>query len=245
MNKYCFLVPVFNHTEGIRNTIARLAKYQLDCIVVNDGSEQVCHDAIATLARQHDWLHVIHRLTNCGKGAAVKAGLALAAELGFTHALQVDADEQHDLTAIAALIEQSNTKPGATILGVPVFDASVPKIRHISRYLTHIWVWINTLSFSIEDSMCGFRIYPLKPTLDVIDEVRLGDRMDFDTEILVRLHWLGMKFVSVPVNICYPVDGISHFHMVRDNWLITKMHTRLFFCMLPRLPTLLKRTFSG
>lgn len=245
MNKLCFLVPVYNHTNGIRNTIARLQKYQRDCIVVNDGSDQPCHDAIATLAQSHDWLHVIHQPTNYGKGAAVKAGLQRAAELGFTHALQVDADEQHDLTAIPALIERSEAQPDATILGVPVFDASVPTIRHFSRYLTHVWVWINTLSLSIEDSMCGFRIYPLAATLDLFNSVELGDRMDFDTEVLVRLHWRGMQFISVPVNTYYPVDGISHFRMVRDNWLITKMHTKLFFLMLPRLPLLLKRAFGG
>ena len=116
MNKLCFLVPVFNHTEGIRNTVARLAKFELDCIVIDDGSDQDCHDAIATLALQHDCLHVIHRLSNFGKGAAVKTGLERAAELGFTHALQVDADEQHDLSASPELIEQSNVAPNATIL---------------------------------------------------------------------------------------------------------------------------------
>jgi hypothetical protein len=39
----------------------------------------------------------------------------------------------------------------------------------------------------------------------------------------------------------YPVDGISHFRLLRDNWLITLMHTRLFFGMLRRAPRLLAR----
>jgi hypothetical protein len=37
----------------------------------------------------------------------------------------------------------------------------VPKGRLYGRYATHVWIWINTLSFEIRDSMCGYRVYPL------------------------------------------------------------------------------------
>jgi len=43
----------------------------------------------------------------------------------------------------------------------------------------------------------------------------------------------------------YPVDGVSHFNAVHDNVLISWMHTRLFFGMLLRLPTLLRRKLNG
>jgi glycosyltransferase involved in cell wall biosynthesis len=241
MVELCFLVPVYNHAEGICNTIEALAKYQRTCIVVDDGSESTCRNAIASLGEQHSWVHVIHRPQNAGKGAAVKTGLSAAADLGFSHALQVDADEQHDLSAIDVFIEQSGVYPDATILGTPVFDISVPKVRHYSRYLTHVWVWINTLSFSIKDAMCGFRIYPVEATVALCNSTTTGDRMDFDTEVLVRLYWRGMKFINLPVRTYYPEDGVSHFRMLQDNWLITKMHARLFAGMLLRSPLLLKR----
>ena len=57
--------------------------------------------------------------------------------------------------------------------GVPLYDASVPKGRLYGRYLTHVWVWINTVSFAIRDSMCGFRVYPLPPVLRLIDDLPL------------------------------------------------------------------------
>lgn len=44
------------------------------------------------------------------------------------------------------------------ICGYPLFDESVPKGRLYARYLTHVMVWINSLSLQIRDSMCGFRV---------------------------------------------------------------------------------------
>jgi hypothetical protein len=41
--------------------------------------------------------------------------------------------------------------------------------------------------------------------------------------------------------VTYPQDGLSHFRLGLDNWLITKMHTRLAFGMLVRAPLLLWR----
>ena len=89
--------------------------------------------------------------------------------------------------------------------------------------------------------MCGFRVYPLAPVVQLIDQVRLGERMDFDTEILVRLYWRQVPMRWYPVRVIYPAGGLSNFRLWQDNWLISKMHTRLFFGMLLRLPVLLWR----
>jgi hypothetical protein len=117
----------------------------------------------------------------------------------------------------------------------------VPKGRLYGRYLTHIWVWINSLSLSIPDSMCGFRVYPLAPTLELIDSVAIGRRMDFDSEILVRLSWLNQPMQWLPIRVRYPADGLSHFRLLHDNALISLMHAKLFFGMLLRAPLILWR----
>ncbi|WP_315982747.1 hypothetical protein [Aliamphritea spongicola] len=118
-------------------------------------------------------------------------------------------------------------------------------MRYYGRYLTHVWVWINTLSFSIRDTMCGFRLYPLAPLVTQFNEEHCGDRMDFDTEVLVRWYWRGGLVINQPVNVRYPLDGVSHFDVWRDNVLITVMHSRLFFGMLRRLPGLIWRKFRA
>jgi glycosyltransferase involved in cell wall biosynthesis len=241
----CLLVPVYDHEGAIAATLATLKVHALPCIAVDDGSHEPCAAVLRALASsESSWLTLIRLPHNQGKGGAVIAGLEAAQAAGFTHALQVDADGQHDASAVPQLLAASRAAPRALITGIPLYDASVPRSRLYGRYLTHVWVWINTLSLRIRDSMLGFRVYPLDATLHVIRTQNIGRRMDFDTEIMVRMFWDGVDVVSVPTRVNYPLDGVSHFHLLRDNVLITRMHTRLFFGMLWRLPRLLRRRLA-
>jgi predicted LPLAT superfamily acyltransferase len=181
---------------------------------------------------------------NRGKGAAVMTGLRRAYRDGFSHALQVDADGQHNLADIPAMVAKAQAKPDALISGKPEYDESVPKGRLYGRYITHFWVWVETLSFDIQDSMCGFRVYPLAATERLLCQQALTERMDFDIEILVKLYWQGVEILFQPTKVIYPEGGVSHFQAVADNVRITKLHTKLFFGMLKRLPWLLKRKQS-
>jgi hypothetical protein len=167
---------------------------------------------------------------------------ALAA--GYTHALQVDADGQHTLTDVPQFIEAARSSPQAVICGYPVFDGSIPKVRFYGRYLTHALVWLQTLSFEIKDSMCGFRLYPLAAVATLMQRHTIGPRMDFDTDILVRLYWQNVPTRWLPTQVSYPLDGVSHFRMVLDNLRMTALHLRLIGGMLLRLPLLLWRTLT-
>ena len=75
----------------------------------------------------------------------------------------------------------------------------------------------------------------------LINSVKLGKRMDFDPEILVRLAWRNQPMRWLPTQVHYPRDGLSHFRLFHDNALISGMHTKLFFGMLLRLPSILWR----
>lgn len=223
----CLLIPCYNHAGPLAAVLARLAEFKLPCLLVDDGSEPVAAAALDALAAQHPWVSLLRHSHNQGKGGAVMTGLRRAHELGFSHALQVDADGQHDLTDLPALLAEARQHPAALVSGRPLYDDSVPKGRLYGRYITHVWVWIETLSFAIKDSMCGFRVYPLASTCALLERVALGRRMDFDTEVMVRLHWAGVPMRFVPTRVIYPVDGRSHFRLFRDNLDISWMHTRL------------------
>jgi glycosyltransferase involved in cell wall biosynthesis len=240
MHKPCAVIPVYNHEDALPQVVAALRGAELACVLVDDASSPACAAVMDRLAEQAD-IHLLRLPRNQGKGGAVMAGLREAARLGFSHALQVDADGQHDLSDLAAFLDASRAEPQALICGYPHYDASVPKGRLYARYLTHVWVWINCLSLSIRDSMCGFRVYPLPATLALIDNVAIGQRMDFDTEILVRLAWREQPMRWLPIRVHYPQDGLSHFRLWHDNVLISKMHAKLFFGMLARAPQILWR----
>jgi len=238
--KPCAVVPVYNHEDSLPNVVRALLAEDLPCVLVDDGSSPDAAAIIDELAK-HPLVHLLRHSRNQGKGAAVASGLREASRLGFSHALQVDADGQHDLSGVPLFLDRASQAPDALICGYPQYDSSVPKGRLYARYLTHVWVWINTLSLSIRDSMCGFRVYPLQPTLALLDSTALGQRMDFDTEVLVRLHWREQPMVWLPTRVHYPTDGVSHFRLWHDNLLISSMHARLFGGMLLRAPKLLWR----
>lgn len=219
-----------------------LRAHNLTVYIVNDGSDELSTEAMRQLVTES--VKLIHHSENQGKGAAVKTGFRQAFLDGFSHAIQIDADGQHDIDDLPQFIQASSREPLALINGHPKFDESVPRVRYLGRYLTHVWVWINTLSLAIPDSMCGFRLYPLAATNDLLSAEKIGDRMDFDIEFIVRWFWRDYPLKHINTRVIYHQNGHSNFRLLKDNALISRMHCRLFFGMLIRLPNLLARQFA-
>jgi predicted LPLAT superfamily acyltransferase len=236
----CAVVPSHNHFVALGAVVTSLRGAGLDVMIVDDASDEPARSAMAGFHAPANRVEVVRLPVNQGKGGAVIAGLRRAHVRGFTHVVQIDADGQHDLDSLSEVIATARVHPEALISGRPSFDASMPHGRRVGRWITHIWVWVETLSTRIADSMCGYRVYPLDRTLAVLNSERVGQRMDFDPEIMVRLFWRGTPVIHVPVRVIYPGGNSSHFHLLRDNWLISWMHTRLVLAMILRLPSILR-----
>ncbi|MGF6709819.1 glycosyltransferase involved in cell wall biosynthesis [Luteibacter sp. W1I16] len=239
----CAVVPIYNHGRTIAATANALAAHGLPVLIVDDGSDEETRRILDALAEGRGDLRLIRLPRNGGKGAALTAGFLAARDAGHSHVLQIDADGQHDTADVPRFLTEARAAPEAMICGKPIYDHTVPRARLYGRYLTHACVWVETLSFDIHDSMCGYRLYPLAETCAEIARKPLPARMDFDTEIAVRLHWRGVPVRNVPTRVIYPEDGLSHFRMWHDNVRITAMHARLLLGMLPRMPRLILRTF--
>jgi len=236
----CAIVPVYNHEHAVARVVAALRAADLPCLLVDDGSGEVCARELDRLAATVPQTALVRLGVNGGKGAAMLAGFSAAWQRGYSHALQVDADGQHALADVPAFIAAARAAPAALICGRPLFDRSMPAGRRYGRYLTHGLVWLNTLSFAIPDSLCGFRVYPLASVLRLMAEEYIGRRMDFDVEIIVRMYWRGVPMRWLPTAVTYPLDGVSHFRMLRDNARMVALQLRLFGGMLLRLPCLLR-----
>ncbi len=240
----CAIIPVFDHERTIARVVAAVRAAQLPCVLVDDGSKPACARELERLAGEVPETRLVRLSANRGKGRAMIAGFEAASSQGFTHALQIDADGQHSLADVPRLIDEARSHPAALVCARPIFDASMPSVRRYGRWLTHVLVWLETLSFEIPDSLCGFRVYPLEPVMRLLGREHIGARMDFDVEILVRLCWrrVPLRWVATPVT--YPLDGISHFRLVRDNVRMVALQLRLLAGMLARLPALLTRKLA-
>lgn len=243
--KPCVIIPVYNHEHAIGAMVNAVLAHDLPCVLVDDGSAPVCAHVLTQIAAaQPERVTLLQHPNNRGKGGAMLTGFNYVAAAGYSHALQIDADGQHCAADIPRFLTLAAQHPAAVIVGCPEYDATVPKGRLYGRYLTHVWVWINTLSFDIKDSMCGFRVYPLPTLIALIQQKNLCERMDFDPEVLVRLHWQGTEIINLSTRVSYPTDGVSHFRLLFDNLLISRMHAILFFGMLLRAPLLLLRKLT-
>jgi glycosyltransferase involved in cell wall biosynthesis len=235
----CILVPIYNHKDTIAGVLDQVAHFRLPCIVVDDGSDEATRHVLAEQDKHRPWVQVLYRPRNGGKGEAVKTGLLHARERGYSHALQIDADGQHDTRDIPRFLAEAEAYPTALVLGKPVLGTDAPTARRFGRKISQFWVWVETLSLAIGDPLMGFRVYPVPTVVAFMQKQRLGSHMDFDPEIAVRLYWADMPIRNVATPVIYPKDGSSHFRAIQDNLLLTWLHTRLVFGMLCRVPCLL------
>jgi glycosyltransferase involved in cell wall biosynthesis len=241
------LIPSYNPGAKVYDTV-RAARAQWSPVwVVVDGSTDGSAEKLQAMAADDAGLKVIVLPENRGKGAAVLEGASAAARAGFTHVLTMDSDGQHPTDLIPAFMAASQQAPEAMVLGKPVFDADAPRLRVNGRKVSNGWANLETLWMGIGDSLYGFRVYPIAPLCRVMQGQKWMRRFDFDPEAVVRLCWLGVQ----PINLDAPVryfradeGGVSHFNYLRDNTLLTWMHTRLFLGFLLRLPVLLWRRLA-
>ena len=233
------LIPSYNPGPKVLATV-RAARAQWNPVwVVVDGSTDGSAERLQALAATDMGLKVIVLPQNRGKGSAAA---------GFTHALTMDSDGQHPADLIPAFMAASQAQPAKMVLGKPVFDADAPALRVNGRKVSNGWANLETLWMGIGDSLYGFRVYPIRPLMKIMHANRFMRRFDFDPEAVVRLCWAGVR----PLNIDAPVryfradeGGVSHFRYLRDNTLLTWMHTRLFLGFIVRLPFLVLRRLFG
>ena len=235
------LIPSYNPGQRVFDTVRAARAQWAPVWVVVDGSTDGSDEWLQQMASDDPDLRVIVLPINHGKGAAILHGITLAAEEGFTHVLTMDSDGQHPADEIPRFMAASTERPAAMILGQPVFSADAPRLRVNGRKVSNGWANLETLWMGIGDSLFGFRVYPIAPLRRIMERTRWMRRFDFDPEAVVRLCWAGVPPVNLPTPVRYfsaDEGGVSHFKYLRDNLLLTGMHTRLFLAFLWRLPGL-------
>jgi glycosyltransferase involved in cell wall biosynthesis len=242
------VIPSYNSGALVYATVRAARAVWAPVWVVVDGSNDGTAAGLRELAAGDPQLRVEVLARNRGKGAAVLHALELAQASGFSHALTMDADGQHPAELIPAFMATSAQRAEAMVLGRPVFDASAPRLRVNGRRISNGLAWLETLGAGIDDSLYGFRVYPIAPLVAVMRAQARMRRFDFDPEAVVRLAWRGVPAINIaaPVKYLRAEDGgVSHFRYVRDNALLTWMNLRLLFGFVVRLPSLLLRRALG
>ena len=221
------VAPTYNNARWLGTMLASLAATGLDVIVVDDG----CSDGSDAILRA--WLdggsphrHVVRHDVNRGKAQAMQSGFAAAREMGFTHALTIDTDGQHDVADVLPMVEVARRSPAAMVVGTrPVTIAGYPLGSRVGRAISNLLVRLES-GLRVGDSQCGLRVYPLGP----LGRVRtFAGRFGYETEVLTRFAWAGGAVEQMPIHSVYQLAGgrTSHFRPWRDSWSASLMHVRL------------------
>lgn len=212
MQNIAVLIPIYNESKTIRDIIERTLNYDVDIIVVNDGSTDNSVELIKNLN-----ITLIQNPTNMGKGAALLHGFQKALEKNYDAVITMDADNQHNPADIPRFIELHEKHLDNIIIGARLLNReNAPKERLAANNIADFFIsW--AASQKIKDTQSGFRLYP-KKLLTLYEEKKLEpQRFAFEAELLIDASNKGFKVSTLPIKSTYPENSRpSHLHPVYD-----------------------------
>ena len=189
------VLPAYREAGKVGHVVRGCLKHVPKVVVVDDCSPD---DTSARAAEAG--AEVIRHDSNRGKGAALKTGFAHLLVLGFTHAVALDADGQHDPDCIPAFVA-AITAPGVLmVLGNRFKDArGMPWLRRATNRLMS-WLIGLICRTPVPDSQCGYRLVQLdNPALFSAG----SDHFEYESEVLIVTARAGGRIVSVPIPTTY------------------------------------------
>lgn len=214
------IIPAYQAGRTIAAIVRECQRYTgpHGVIVVDDGS----HDKTAEGAMSSGAIVRSHA-ENRGKGAALLTGFAEASRRGWTAAITVDADGQHEPRHIREFKARYETGDADIIIGARRRNRRMPVQRRMSNALSSAIV--SRLSGTrITDSQSGYRLI----TRDVWETIELTrTRYDMESEMLVKAGRAGFKIREIAIDTVYR-DETSHFHPIRDTWRMAKLFIGLW-----------------
>lgn len=241
----CVVIPSYNNGPRLEQTVREVLAVWQPVIVVIDGTTDGSDAPVILLAQDEPGLQVLAQPGNTGKGAAVFAAFNYAVDRGLTHAAVFDADGQHDPADLPKFMDTAKENPLALVMGVPEFGDDAPVSHILGHRLADFFAQVETLRPGLGDSLFGLRVYPMLATIKAMRRIRGGRRFDFDTQMAVRLPWLGVPSVNLPAQVSYSADRTRHFRYLRDNLLLVRVHAWLLLRAVFVWPKLLLRRLSG
>lgn len=209
----CIVIPAYNAEKTIEAVVREVRENGFPLFIVDDGST----DGTLTCLDRLEVPRISHR-SNQGKGAALRTGFAWALARGFSGVITLDADGQHDPSAIRLLVTAA-IDGGYDIL-IASRKAQFEEMAGLRRYWNRFGVWCvrKRTGFTIGDSQSGFRYYSAR-LLQGLELVATG--YELEMEILMKAWRRGFRIGSIPV-AARVADGraTSHYRPVRDTWKI-------------------------
>ena len=202
--KSVIIIPSYNSNQSLFKVLELVSRdNSCDVIIVDDGSDEIFTTHV-------DRVEVLRNSKNMGKGFSLKRAFLHAEERGFTHAVTLDADLQHNPEEIHKFI--STDENADFVLGYRARDHSMPFHRKLSNLITTSLIKRLTKS-NIHDSQCGFRRYNLI-LVNSFDYREYG--FQFESEVLLRCINEDSIIKQINIETIYDENNKSYIKHVSD-----------------------------
>jgi glycosyltransferase involved in cell wall biosynthesis len=205
----CILIPAYNAEKTILAVVRECLTHGLPVALVDDGSTDDTSGLLTGLP-----VTLLRHERNLGKGAALKTGFSWAIESGFDGVVTIDADGQHDVSAIPLLI--ASARSGSRGILIASRHTQFEQMAGLRKIWNRIGVWCiwKRTGFEITDSQSGFRYY----SSDVLKKISLkSDGYAMEMEVLLKAWKAGFTVGSLPI-AARVADGraTSHYRPFKD-----------------------------
>jgi len=203
VSRVLVIIPAYNEEATIAAVIAKLRQHapEYDIVVVDDGSS----DRTAAIAAGLQGVRVLQLPYNLGIGGAMQTGYKYAERAGYDVGVQCDADGQHPVEQIRALVARIEDASGDVVVGsryVADSDYHPTFVRRVGKSLLSRWIDL-LIGGGITDTTSGFRAMNRR-AMSVVARTYPEDYPE--PEALVILHRHGLKVIEIPVNM-HPRQG--------------------------------------
>ncbi len=208
------IIPTFNERENLPLILDRLhqARPEVHVLVVDDDSPDGTGLVAAELASARpEQLHVLHRTTKDGLGAAYLAGFGWGLSRDYSVLVEMDADGSHAPEQLHRLLDAVDA--GADVaIGSRYVDGGT--VRNWPRRRKALSKTANTysrvmLGIDVHDITAGFRAYR-KEVLQTIDLSVVDSKgYCFQIDLTWRAISNGFTVVEVPITFTERAIGVS------------------------------------
>ncbi len=195
-------IPTYDEAENIASIVRRTleAVPQAHVLVIDDGSPDGTGGIADGLALADHRVHVLHRTSKQGLGAAYCAGFAWGLGHGFDVLVEMDADGSHRPEQLPALLSAlggadvaigSRWIPGGSVDGWPLSRRLISRAGSLYTRLA--------LGIAERDATSGFRAYRAEAVRAIGPERIASEGYSFQIEMLWRATLAGLAVTEVPI----------------------------------------------
>ena len=198
------VIPCFNEGQVIFDVIANARQTFPNIVAVNDGSRDNSAEAIHAAGA-----HLVNHPVNLGQGAAIQTGVEYArAQPGAQYFVTFDADGQHQVKDVVAMVNRLRTEPVDIIVGTRFAGQDNSQVPWIKRVVLKTVVMLSprTKRLGLSDAHNGLRTFNRKVAEEM--DIRMNG-MSHASEIVAMIDNHGWRVAEQPVDILYTEYSMS------------------------------------